>query len=263
MKKISLPILILFLFVLVSCNDNSILNYNANIPFIPEIIENSPVVEKQFIENVENYYPLCRDGNTQYFWRVEEDNCVLYSMVDNETVERKIIVFTRQFDTITDKIIDLGICNDWIIASVGHHEGSANIFYGYFARLRKDGSDFERFHITSADNFFIVDDWIYYNFEAVEHKPENVYGCYRIRPDGTDKQYMGDKIDSIILYADDGYIYGEYDTGEVLRYTDWEYNYFIKDFIRCKPDGSGSVTLFLGDTLPKFDYSDSLLANAT
>jgi len=204
----------------------------------------------------EEYNLLKSDGDTQYAWKFEEDNCALYAMNNDGSDERRLAVFPPLRSEYDDRptlnyITDFGICGDWIIISVGHYEGSGHYFYGDFVRLKKDGSELEHFWLTEDDKFVIVKDWIYYNFWTAQDRPENVYGCYRIRPDGTDKEYLGDIISSIIIYAEDGYVYGEYATSETVN--GWNP---VVNLIRCKPDGSGVIILFTGDNLPKFDNSD-------
>lgn len=220
---------------------------------------NSPTINTdgngEFPIEIENSNFLGSDGYVQYYWVFEEDNCVLYSLDKNELAAKQLAVFTplknEGSDPTLNSIIDFGICGDWIIVSVGHYEGSGNYFYGDFVRMKKDGSELEHFWLTDDDTFTIVDDWIYYNFWTVKDSPADGDGCYRIRPDGTGKEYMGDIIHSIFLYDQDGYVYGEHDTGKPIN--GWNP---ITDLIRCKPDGSGLITLFSGDSLPKFINSD-------
>ena len=203
---------------------------------------------------------LERDGAAQYFWRYEEDDCVLYALYDGEASPKKLAVFSalKSDEYITKKrVVDFGICGDWIIASVGFHSGSGSYFHGNFFRMKKDGSELAHFNPTDDDNFAIVEGWIYYNYWRVEALLENdPIGYYRIRPDGTDKEYLGDKIYSFITYAEDGYIYGERDTGARIYFYNDEYSNPITDLIRCDIDGNNAVVLFSGETLPKIDGAE-------
>lgn len=248
MNKLPLLTILLVPLMLASCNNNAPSNYDAS--SISTLIEQPA---DDILLN-ESYKFLYQDIDMQYFWGIEDDNCILYAVDNNESV-RQLAVFPpiSEDGYITTKyIVDFGICGDWIIVSVGCYQGSGGYFLGDFVRLKKDGGDLEHFQLTDDDTFVIVDDWIYYNYWTVEYSAEKAYGCYRIRPDGAEKEYMGDKVYSIILYGEDGNIYGEYDTGEKID------NYAITDFIRCEPDGSGTVKLFSGKTLPEFDNSDSM-----
>ncbi len=202
---------------------------------------------------IKNINFLESDGDTQYYWTFEGDNCVLYGLDKNESAAKQLAIFpplrNEGYDPTPNSIIDFGICGNWIIVSVGHYEGSGHYFYGDFVRMKKDGTKLEHFWITDDDTFTIVDDWIYYNFWTVKGSPDE--GCYRIRPDGTSKEYMGDILHSIFLYDQDGYVYGEHDTGKTIDNVNP-----MTDLIRCKPDGSGLITLFSGNSLPKFDNSN-------
>jgi hypothetical protein len=201
----------------------------------------------------ENSNFLAADGDTEYYWKFEGNNSVLYSADKNKSNVKRLAVFPSVSDgneePVLNAVIDFGICGDWIIASVGHYEGTGNYFYGDFVRMKKDGSKLEHFWLTDDDTFVIVDDWIYYNFWTV--KGDSDEGVYRIRPDGTDNEYMGDILNSIFLYCEDGYVYGEHDNGKTVDGSNP-----ITDLIRCRPDGSELVTLFSADTLPMFDDSD-------
>ena len=212
-------------------------------------INSEPAIE------IENANLLEGDGDTQYYWTVEGDNCVLYALDKNKSATKQLASFpplkNEGSAPTLNAIVDFGICGNWIIVSVGHYEGSGGYFYGDFARMKKDGSELEHFWLTDDDTFVIVDEWIYYNFWTVKNSPADGDGCYRIRPDGTDNEYMGDILYSIFLYGQDGYVYGEQDTGKTIDH--WNP---MTDLIRCKPDGSGLTTLFSGESLPTFDNSD-------
>lgn len=215
-------------------------------------ITSKPISNVQDITlNNESDNMLGRYGNTQYFWRMVKDNCVLYALDDSELYAKQLAIFPPMFIGYSDSIIHFGVCGDWLIASVGHYEGSGHYFYGDFVRLKKDGSELAHFYLTDDDTFVIIDDWIYYNYWAIKDKPENdAYGCYRIRPDGTEKEYLGDTINNIYFF-ENGFIYGEHATSKTVN--GWNP---VVDFIRCEPDGSKVVTLFKGGSLPKFENSD-------
>lgn len=200
-----------------------------------------------------DYELLGEDGKVKYFGKNVNEDYILYSMNRDNSSVKQIALFpptvSGEFSK-QNRIVDFGICHDWIIVSIGHYEGSGHYFYGDFARLKKDGSELKHFWLTDKETFNIIEDWIYYDFWTLEDKPGNVYGCYRIHPDGVGKEYLGDKIYSISQYADDGYIYGVYDTSKTAIGNP------TTDFIRCKPDGSGKIILFKGSTLPQFDEAD-------
>ncbi|MDR1538026.1 MAG: DUF5050 domain-containing protein [Clostridiales bacterium] len=209
---------------------------------------------------IENANYLGNDGDTQYYCVLEEDNCVMYALDKNASASNpmQIAVFPPAenggISPALKSIVDFGICGDWIIISAGSYEGSAGYFSGDFARMKKDGSALEHFWLTDDNKFVIVDDLIYYNFWTVKGSADE--GCYRIRPDGTDKEYLGDMLSSIFCYNRDGYLYGEHDTGETINKMNP-----MTDLIRCKPDERGFTTLFSADRLPRFDSSDYMLYN--
>jgi len=207
----------------------------------------------EFPAEIENANFLTIVGNTQYYWTLEGDNCVLYGLDKNESTANQLAIFPPHRDVGRDptpnSIVEFGVCDNWIIASVGHYEGSGHYFYGDFVRMKKDGTNLEHFWLTDDDRFTIVDNWIYYNFWTVKGSSDE--GCYRIHPDGTGKEYMGDILHSIFLYDQDGYVYGEHDTGKTIDNINP-----MTDLIRCKPDGSELTTLFSGDSLPKMENSN-------
>jgi hypothetical protein len=211
--------------------------------------------------NPDDYNLLESNGDTQYAWKFVGDNCVLYSLDRLSSNIKQIATFLPSggengTSIMQNNIVDFGICGDWIIASVGHYEGSGNYFNGDFVRLKKDGGELTHFWLTDDDTFIIVEDWIYYNFWTNKDEAENVNGCYRIRPDGSDKQYLGNVIENIYLYAEDGFVYGSRATDEMIN----GFNPVI-DLIRCRPDTSSVITLFKGNSLPKFDNSDFIKYN--
>lgn len=267
-NKIGL-LIIIFLIVTTGCNntkrtlissspESNLINHSPNSDMsTSHAITSKPinnvqdVTLKKATDNILGHY-----GNTQYFWRMEKDNCVLYAIDNNELHAKQLAIFppVESYDSsIANGIIHFGVCSDWLILSVGFYEGSGNYFCGDFVRLKKDGSGLTHFNLTDDDTFFIIDDWIYYNYWAVEDLPENdAYGCYRIRPDCTEKEYLGDIIYKIQL-IENGFIYGEHATSKMVN----ERNPLV-DFICCKPDGSKVVTLFTGDSLPKFVNADCI-----
>lgn len=266
MKITKIFLLVAYLCVVTTGCGNS--ENNLNVSSTPEPTQNSPspipsvettpiITSKPTSNNQgvtlekESDNMLGHYGNTQYFWRMENDNCVLYSIDDSELYAKQLAIFSPMFIGYSDSIIHFGVCGDWLIASVGHYEGSGHYFYGDFVRLKKDGSELAHFYLTDDDTFVIIDDWIYYNYWANQDKPENdAEGCYRIRPDGTEKEYLGDTIHNIYFF-ENGSVYGERATSKTV--DGWNP---VIDFIRCEPDGSKVVTLFKGDSLPKYENSD-------
>jgi len=203
--------------------------------------------------DLEGFELLGEDSNTKYYGKIVNNDYGLYSMHDGTSELTQIALISPTINgdaTTVNRVVDFGICGEWIIASAGYYEGSGNYFNGDFVRMKKDGSAFEHFWLTDSDTFVIAADWIYYNFWTFEDNPDNVYGCYRIHPDGSGKAYMGDEIYSVILYGEDGYLYGEYNTGETI------FTNPITDLIKCKPDGKDRIVFFEGNSLPLLDEAD-------
>ncbi len=157
-------------------------------------------------------------------------------------------LITKPPNTYRNQIVDFGVCGDWIIVSAGHYEGSGQYFVGDFYRIKKGGGEPERMNLTDDDEFVIAEDWIYYDFwrntETVASDKGEKTGCYRIRPDGTGKEYLGDTLYRVILYAQDGYLYGEQKVKPKLSGVP------VTNLIRCNLDGTEIATLFSGDSLP-------------
>ena len=231
-------------------------NNACNGMFAPQDCAAAVESDIQFLDpEAEDIHVLERVEETQYYWRFEGNDCVLYASALNGKSPKKLATFPPYDEdnpgAYRNEIVDFGICGDWVIATVGNYQGSGHYFYGDFVRLKKDGSELEHFWLTDADTFIIGGEWIYYDFWTVKGDRPNEEGVYRIRPDGTDKEYMGDKLQFLFSYdPDGGYLYGVHNKEEPIR--DWAN---ITDLIRCHPDESESLTLFSGDSLPFFQDS--------
>ena len=159
--------------VLTAC-DNVMSEVSATIPdsvtanMQEDSIAEPPVAQVQSttLDDDDNIF-IERDSSAQYYWRREGNDCVLYALEDNAPLERQLAIFppmTIDNPYTNNSIIQFGLCGDWLVASVGHYEGSGNYFYGDFVRIKKDGSELTHFYVTDDDTFTIVDDWVYYNY---------------------------------------------------------------------------------------------------
>jgi len=174
-------------------------------------------------------------------------------------------VFRTYDDGLAERpsVVCFGVCGDWAVVCVGDYEGSAMLFNGYFACVKKDGSDAVKLNLTDDDKFFIVGEWIYYNYFTFA-RTESPEGLRRVRPDGSENEYLGAAVYPVILCAGDGCFYGRHDTGETYFYGDRDTGVSyadglpISDLVRCRPDGGDMVTLFRASALPKFDDSDRM-----
>ena len=191
------------------------------------------------------------DGITQIGSMTEGNARILYSIEDGGSRITQLAVFPSldaewgNAETQWSRpqsIFTLSVVDDWIILSAGEIQGSMQNFFGDLHRVRRDGSGREAFNIDSMNpRFIIIDGWIYHHIWcAVE-----VYGWIRIRPDGTDREYVGDFIHTIILFGDDGYIYG-------TNAVSGEGN-----LARWWPESGESVTLFLEADAPTFNEFSS------
>jgi len=194
------------------------------------------------------------DGGTQYFSMREDTDCVLY--VDDGTDVKRLAVFPQEGDTFfgIKNIYCFGVCGEWLVMSVGFFAGSGGFFHGDIFYLNRDGGEVKAMEIGEVAQFFIVDDWVYYTFVANSDERPHVDGCYRIRPDGSDKQFLSDVMDCFMEYdAADGYFYGMV---EVQQWAgDYQLNR-VRDLVRCKPDGSDKTVLFRGADLPVPDFGN-------
>ncbi|MCL2421163.1 MAG: hypothetical protein FWD03_04830, partial [Defluviitaleaceae bacterium] len=154
------------------------------------------------------------NGIIQYASRIEGNVRILYAVENNGTNMREIAVFPSlnaewgHAETEwcrPQEIFHFDVIDDWIILSAGEIQGSMRNFFGDLHRVRRDGSEREAFQLWSMNNrFTVADGWIYHHIWDVQE----IYGWIRIRPDGTDRQFMGDTIYTIISFAEDGYFYG-------------------------------------------------------
>ena len=204
------------------------------------------------------------DGVTRFGSRVESNINILY-MIDNYGL---YITQLATFPSLNVEwghaetewcnpqgIFQLDVIDDWVILTAGEIQGSAGNFFGDLHRVRLDGGGREAFHIgTMSPRFLIIDGWIYNHIFCEQGCCKA--GWIRIRPDGTDREFVGDFIHTIILFGCDGYIYG-------TNAASGEGN-----LARWLPESSESVTLFLASDAPNFDefysrvsYQDILIAD--
>ncbi len=206
----------------------------------------------------EDIYLLEKDGKTQYYWKYVNDDCIIYAKDIGKKEAREIAVFPPgseeyYYDSERNSVISFGVCGEWLVASVGFYVGSEGSFLGDFVRFKKNGSELTHFYLTDSDRFIVLDDWVYYNFFEYHGKPQPTEGCYRIKPDETEKQYLGDIFSWVYIKDVDGYLYGKHDTDK--RINSWNP---ITDLIRWKPDVGEFTTLFEGGILPEFDNDDAM-----
>lgn len=201
--------------------------------------------------NLDDCTLLGRDGDTQYAWKSQDDDCVLYAFDNDTSNVKEIARFLPSTDRQENHIFDFGICGEWIIVSVGNIEGTVRSFVGDYVWMKKDGSELEYFGPVSDQSFIIAGDWLYYNYWDSHNNSTDIDGCYRIQPGTTDKEYLGNIVHEIYLYAKDGYLYGNQKIDEMIN--GWN---SIVDLVRWKPDSSEVTTLFKGEGLPKFDDAD-------
>jgi hypothetical protein len=147
------------------------------------------------------------------------------------------------------QVTQLSVCGDWLIYSIGVHEGSGNYFYGDLYRIKPDGTGKEMLKINSQDNtnlgddqFTVLDNWIFYNniSEGVD------YGYYKIHPDMTGKQKLNiwimESVNSIIGTID-GFLYYETSSGDIHR---------------CKSDMSQDTVIVKAKDLPNFKTAQDI-----
>ena len=202
---------------------------------------------------------LWDDGYIQYAWGFENGYAVLYVIKNNGSEIETLAAFPpsplpdwASWDPFRNYVYDFGIADDWIILSVGFHDGSARVFHGDFVRMRKDGSQPEHFWLTDDSRFFIIGDWIYYNRWAIQPcQFDAPFGAHRIRPDGTDKEYLGNTISRILLVGEDGYVYGIYREPDSCN------------LIRWNPCSGNSVELFRGGSLPQIEGTSTVYSDIT
>ncbi len=156
------------------------------------------------------YEFLHKDNDVVYLEGMYDKNAVLMSINSDSSDLRKIVEIPceyREYEKEPERITEFGIAGDWIFLSVGSYQGSGNFFYGNLVRLKKDGTEFERLIDEPIEHFYIIGDYIYFNYEYYEDNKKQ--GCWRMRTDLSGKEHIGDKIGMLKGYFDDGYLYGE------------------------------------------------------
>jgi len=195
----------------------------------------------------EELYIHWDDGITQFGSRVEGNVSVLYAIENHGSHMTQLAVFPSfnvewgNAETqwcSPQNIFYLDVVDDWVILSAGQIQGSMANFFGDLHRVRRDGSGREAFNLGSMNRrFIIIDGWVYHNIWCAQ----DLYGWIRIRPDGTGREFVGDFIHTIILFGDDGYIYGTNAASGLGNLARW------------RPESNESVTLFLENNAPVFD----------
>ena len=207
------------------------------------------------------------DGVIQYGSRIEGNSLVLYALENEGLDMMQLAVF---FPTMVEdgraatewyrilNIFNFDVIDEWLILSVGamQRRESARIFTGDIFHIKRDGSTVEHFQLMSYnESFIIIDGWIYHNIVRLQSIDIGEEGWHRIRPDGTDEEFLGNIYD-IILFAEDGYIYGEHAVSGRGNLARW------------KPDSNEVITLFIGETARGFEddfshmiYSDIIVTD--
>jgi len=197
------------------------------------------------------------DGTTQIGSRVENNKRVLYAVENYGLYITQLAVFpswrVENGHSETEwcrpqDIFHLDVVDDWIILSVGEIQGTMNNFFGDLHRVRRDGSGREVLlpnDFSMNSQFTIIDGWVYHNV----WNAQSYYGWIRIRPDGTDREFVGNTIYTIITFGEDGYIYGSHVA------SGWG------NLARWQPESNESTTLFLRETVPTFEEYESILVS--
>jgi hypothetical protein len=217
---------ILFLFA--SCGRNAESVYfdcEKETPPVIEIADSSPQADA-ITADFPDLQIHWDNGITQYASRIEGNERVLYAL------ENSIVTRITAFPSLNaewglpqsgrcfpQSIFHFDVADDWLIMSVGEIQGTMRNFFGDLWRVKNDGSTREPFGIYAMEtNFHIINGWIYYNIWDVQ----TYEGWHRFRLDGTGKEYMGDYIHRIFIFADDGYIYGEHMASGQGNFARWQ-----------------------------------------
>jgi len=218
----------------------------ATVPFDEHIEQDDNTPVNVFFEELFIHWD---DGVTQFASRMESNTTVLYAIENYGSQITQLAVFhslnvEHGYEETPwcrpQNIFQLDVVDDWIILSAGEIQGSMRNFFGDLHRVRRDGSGREAFHLdTNEHRFVVINGWIYNHIWC--HQGCHEEGWIRIRPDGTDREYLGDFIRSIILFGDDGYIYGANAVSGESNLARW------------LPESKESITLFLASDTPTFD----------
>lgn len=197
------------------------------------------------------YKGKCRflkmDGDTIYICAQEQqdDEITIGSMKTDGTnfkaiTEDNLLEYMSYFS-----IMHFDVCGDWLVYSVGSMQGSALNFWGYFVRVKKDGSEKEHVFLTDNYGFTVLDGWIYYNYCQDGHGDNtDPDGYYKVRPDLiSEKQYLGGEIGSIVYYdKENDWLYYVSDSCWLEDPT---------DICRSRLDGSDISTIVSYDSIAK------------
>jgi len=204
------------------------------------------------------------DGITQFGSRVEGNNLILYETKNSGLELVQLAVFpslnVEQGHADTkwcrpQHIFYLDVIDDWVILSVGEIQERMHNFYGDLHRVRRDGSGREAFGLGSKNpRFNIIDGWIYHE---IWNGQGPGWGWIRVRPDGTGKELLGHNIYTIILFGEDGYIYGTHAVSGRGNLARW------------RAGSNEPIVLFFAENAPEFEgynispvlYEDIVIAD--
>ena len=194
----------------------------------------------------ESIKPICsgrydflrKDGDLIYLME-RPINCTILASVKSDGSDLKKIA---EIPSIYERepIIDFGIASDWIFLSAGAHSGKGNYFCGGLVRLKKDGTEVERFYDEPIEHFYIIDDWIYFNYEYYKLSEKENWGCWRMRTDLSEKEYLGDRVGVLQNCIDNKFLYCEYSANEDDVFT------AINDLRQWDIENNEVITLFEG-----------------
>lgn len=191
------------------------------------------------------YEFLHKDGDIIYLEDKSTSNAILASVKSDGSDLKIIAEIPLAYEDIeVENIVDFGVVDNWIFLSAGSYHGTGHFFYGGLVRMKKDGTEIERL-LEETDKFYIIDDWVYFNYNPVGEDENEKYGCYRMKSDLSEKQYLGDKIGKL-LTIDSNYLYGESDSEKEG----------INDLRQMNIEDGSIITLFEGKKAPVFDDSD-------
>ena len=189
------------------------------------------------------------DGYMQYGSRAEGLALVLYEITNDGADKKQLAVFySRQTEwgrpmswCRAPYVVRFALTDDWILLSIGTIEGSGRFFYGGLYSVKRDGSERVLLAWTDNESFLYSSGWVYHEHQWVQGSSR---GWLRVRPDGTDLEYLHPSVYNINRFADE-YIYGSIRAQQGFRHN----------LARWHVDGGEFVTLFYGYTLPRLQLS--------
>jgi hypothetical protein len=139
--------------------------------------------------------------NTAVYFSVRQGEALLLRAAHLDGGEGRVITAESRPDP--DDLLQprdirhFGLCGDFLVYSYGAARDNGAYFAGDLVLVRKNGSDRAVFPLTGSETFFAAGGWLYYSSYRTGGA-ENTFGVYRVLPDASERQMLGQAGDTLL-----------------------------------------------------------------